>query len=815
MKARLLWGAGGLLALLLVVLGAVGAYLMRAQPQHEGTLRLQGLKSTVKVTRDGAGVVHIQGDSMADTAFALGFTHAQERGWQLEFNRRIMHGELAEILGEAALPVDKLLRTLGIYQVAQQQYAGYPDDVKVTLQAYSKGIQAFYASGSQTLSPEFLLLGTKPGGRSGVAWEPADSVGWALMMALDLGGNWGQEMARLSAAKVLDTPHVWDLYAGYPGEAPATQVDLAQFYKALGVYSTPSSKDTSAKLGSASSTQVASLSLPFLGEPGLVEGKGSNNWVISGDRTVSGKPLLANDPHLGLGTPAIWFYAHLQSPDQNVIGATLPGMPLVVLGHNSHVAWGFTNTGPDVQDLYLEKINPANPTQYQTPEGWQTFETRQETIRVKGKPEVLHTVRTTRHGPVLSDAQSAHADIIDTSKFVLALRWSALDVDNHTLVAGIRGSQADKVSDFLEAFKDYHSPMQNVVLADDQGHIAYKALGKVPLRKPNNDLMGMAPAPGWDAKYDWAGWLPLDQTPQDDGHQGWIATANQRITPEGYPHFLGQDWVAPHRMERITRMINDKPKHDIDSMKAMQNDVLSLSTQRLLPYLQAAQSAHPLAAAAQKALHGFNGEMKAEAAAPLIFAYWADELTRGLVEPQLGKALFETQYGKRHFRSFLEATMAKQDAGWCAPKSCAEQSNEAFTRALERLSKDQGKDVAHWTWGKAHMAISGHRPLGKSALLAKWFDVVAPSSGDPFTVNVGTYWLNETVEPFASRHAPSMRAIYDLSDLQNSLFIYQTGQSGVIGSEHYSDMAHEWASGHYRPLQMTPSSQASLLTLKP
>jgi len=415
----------------------------------------------------------------------------------------------------------------------------------------------------------------------------------------------------------------------------------------------------------------------------------------------------------------------------------------------------------------------------------------------------------------LSDAQSAHADIIDTSKFVLALRWAALDDDNRTLMAGIRGSQAKTINDFFEAFKDYHSPMQNVVVADDQGRIAYKAIGKVPVRKPENDLMGMAPAPGWDAKYDWAGWLPMEQTPEDLGQKGWIATANQRITPEGYPHFLGQDWVAPHRMDRITQMIEAKPQHDIQSMKIMQNDVLSLSTQRLMPHLLAAQSSHALAPAAMKVLQSFNGEMKTETAAPLIFAFWADELTRALVEPQLGKELFKAQYGKRHFRSFLEDTMDKQDGYWCAPKSCADQASEAFTRALDRLSKAQGKDIANWQWGKAHMAISSHRPLGQSPFLAKWLDVVEPSPGDPFTVNVGTYWLNETHESFASRHAPSMRAIYDLSDLQNSLFIYQTGQSGVIGSERYKDMSHEWATGQYRPLQMTPSTQASLLTLKP
>jgi penicillin amidase len=207
--------------------------------------------------------------------------------------------------------------------------------------------------------------------------------------------------------------------------------------------------------------------------------------------------------------------------------------------------------------------------------------------------------------------------------------------------------------------------------------------------------------------------------------------------------------------------------------------------------------------------------MKADSAAPLIFAYWADELTRALIEPRMGKELFLNQYGKRHFRSFLEATMDKPDPWWCGPQTCEQLSSEAFTRALTRLAKDHGKDVAQWHWGKAHMAISSHRPLGKSAFLSKWFDVLAPSAGDPFTVNVGTYWLNETVQPFASRHAPSMRAIYDLSDLQNSLFIYQTGQSGIIGSDHYNDMAQEWATGQYRPLQMLPSSQNSLLTLRP
>jgi len=367
----------------------------------------------------------------------------------------------------------------------------------------------------------------------------------------------------------------------------------------------------------------------------------------------------------------------------------------------------------------------------------------------------------------------------------------------------------------LSAFNDYHSPMQNVVVADDQGAVAYKALGKVPVRHSDNDLMGMAPAPGWDAKYDWVGWLPMDQTPQDDALKGWVATANQRITPADYPHFLGQDWVAPHRMQRITQLLEAKTKHSMKDMQNLQNDVLSLSTQRLLPHLLAANTSHVLAPQAMQQLKDFQGEMLAEAAAPVIFAYWADELTRGLVAPKLGQALFEAQYGKKLFRSFLEDVMQRQDPWWCGPASCAEQSSQALTRALDRLSKDQGADPSAWRWGKAHVAVSSHRPLGKSPVLAKVFDVTVPSAGDPFTVNVGSYWLNEKTDPFANRHAPSLRVVYDLSDLEQSVFIYQTGQSGVLGSKRYSDMAEFWSQGDYRPLQMKPAQVSSMLLLEP
>ena len=788
--------------LMLATAAVVGLWVFHTQPMYDGKLVYKQLSAPVDIHRDAAGVVHISANTERDAAFALGFSHAQDRSWQLEFNRRVLRGELSEILGEATLPTDKLMRTLGLIQAAQQQLERLPTDIRDQLTAYSDGVNAFHANRPQGLPPEFLLLRTQPGGRSGVAWQPVDSVAMTLLMALDLGGNWGNEFARLAAARSLSTAQLWDLYPAYPGEKPATVVDLAKLYRDLGVYKTEGGLKTS-------------MSLPVIGEPGFHEGRGSNNWVLAGSHTNTGKPLLANDPHLALSAPAIWYYTHLQTPNTDVIGASLPGLPLVVLGHNKQVAWGFTNTGPDVQDLYLEKIDPSNPLRYKTPTGWQNFDTRTETIAVKGQSDVTHVVRATRHGPVISDAQATHAEVLDLSRFVLALRWSALDADNRTLVAGFKAQQASDVKALIAAYADNHSPTQNIVMADTQGNIAYKAAGRVPLRGLQNDLRGVAPAPGWDARYDWTGWVPYVDMPFDDAKKGWVATANQRITPANYPYFLGQDWNTAHRFDRIEAVLQSKPQHNFKDMQDLQSDSLSLSTLRLLPVLQATASQHPLAAQVHTLLQTFDGHMNADRAAPLIFAVWADELTRGLIEPRLGSDVFKAQYGKRHFRQLLENVMQQTNNPWCAPRSCAEQSSAALDRALERIVAMQGNTPSNWRWGKAHVALSMHRPLGQVPVLRDLFSVQVPSDGDPFTVNVGQYWAGEKYLPFANRHAASLRVVYDLSDLEKSQFIYQTGQSGLVWSSTYQDMKHEWAQGTYRPLQRQPSAWVHQLQLTP
>lgn len=814
MIRRTLWSLAALLALLVA---GLGVYAWRSFPQMDGEIHASGLGAPVQVRRDPSDVTHIEAQGLADAYFALGWVHAQERGWQLEFNRRVMHGELSELLGAATLETDKLMRTLGIMKSAQAQWEGLPPEAKALLQAYANGINSFHAEAGQALPPEFHILRTQPG-----TWQPQDSVAWTLMMALDLGGNWGNEFARLSALQRIDTRSLWQLMPPYPGEQPTTAVDLAALYRGLGVYRADAG---ATKTGAGQATEPAASRLALvdpspindwaanLGDPA---GKGSNDWVVAGSHTESGKPLVANDPHLGLSAPAIWYFARIKAPappggkPTDVIGATLPGMPTVVLGRTAGVAWGFTNVGPDVQDLYLEQINPANPLQYRTPDGWAEFTRREEVIKVKGQPDEKIVVRGTRHGPVISDAQASHGQVLDLRKFVLALRWSALDAGNRTVIAGMLSNQAQTVDELFAGFSFYHSPMQNVVAADTQGHTRYRAVGRMVLRRPDNDLRGVAPAPGWDAKYDWVGELAEADNPHVDHEaiesKGWLATANQRIQAPDYPYFVTGDWNTPERFDRIESLLGSRRRHNAASLRNVQADIVSSAALKLLPVLRATRSQHALAPAALAQLNDFDGSMRADRAAPLILAVWADELTRDVIAPRLGQDKFNALYGKRHFRQGLETILADPQAGaaWCAPLSCAEQSALALDRALDRIAAQQGNDPAGWRWGVAHPAQSTHRPLGSVAALARFFDVRVPTGGDNWTVNVGQYWSNDPVAPFANRHAASLRAIYDLADPEKSQFIYQTGQSGLVFSPRYSDMSGTWAAVRYRPLRLRP-----------
>ncbi|UFS56784.1 penicillin acylase family protein [Comamonadaceae bacterium M7527] len=808
---------------MLPLVGAIGlgaavlVYALNSQTPLDGTFTAPGLRQPVSVTRNASDVTTIQAQSATDAWYTMGWVHASERAWQLEFNRRVVRGTLSEVLGEATLDTDKLLRTLGIYKVAQQQLAALPAKAQQALQAYSNGINDSLAGQTQWLTPEFTLLGVNAKARAqkGQFWTPADSVGWSLMMALDLGGNWSHEFARFSLLQTLDTQALWQIMPPYARqqipEAPATSLDLGQLYQSLGAYSTDGVAPSRARADvNGLREQVGAAANAWVAQLGSLDGKGSNNWVVAGQNTRSGQPMLANDPHLGLSAPALWYVAHLKAPASDewpamdVRGATLPGLPVVVLGHTAGVAWGFTNVGPDVQDLYLEQLKPDAPDLYRVPSPagageFQTFATRAETIKIKGDDDYTFTVRSSRHGPVVSDVQPAYDSVLDKTRYAIALRWSALEPNNKTVLAGLNANFATDVASLEQAYADHHSPMQNVVMADTNGRIRYKAIGTTPVRNRANDIMGVAPNPGWDAKYDWAGWLPYADTPEDDGAAGWIATANQRIHDTKYPHFITSDWATSHRMRRISKLMAQSPLHDAQSFATMQMDQVSLSALSLLPYLQRSTSDHVLAPAAAKALAGFDGDMRVNSPAALMVSVWAHELTQLVIRPRLGQDKFDKLYGKRQFREGLLGILASDNTDWCGQAGCKPLMNQALTLTLNQLSADMGPDLSKWQWGNAHTAISSHKPFGNVGVLAKLFNVQVPVGGDGYTVNVGRYHASGE-RPFAVVHAASLRAIYDLSDLSKSQFMYQTGQSGNVLSNRYGDMSAEWANGRYRLL---------------
>jgi len=786
------WIKRGFGVLIVGLLGAalgLWVYAQRSLPVTDGTLAISGPHGELRIERDANGIPTITAGSTEDALFGLGFAHAQDRLWQLETHKRIGAGRLAEAFGAPALDTDRFLRALGVRRAAQAQWDRAGPQSRAALDAYSAGVNAGIGA-MRARPPEFVVLGLNP-----EPWTPVDSAAWAIMMAWDLGGNWGSELLRMRLALKMPVSRIDELLPPYPGDKPLPVADYAALFRSLKL---------DASLGT--------TALNHAPESG-VEGVGSNNWVLAGSHSATGKPLLANDPHLKLSAPALWYFARLEAPGLKVAGATMPGLPIVVLGQNEKIAWGFTNTGPDVQDLYLERIKTDDPTQYQTPEGWKAFDTWAETIRVKGQPDVPFTVHATRHGPVISDTDVAEGLLGGVPKrpaYALAMRWTALDPDIGTLDAGLAFNRAASVDEFIAASAKYVAPMQNMAVADGS-RIAVVSAGRVPLRKPENDLKGLVPSPGWDARYDWAGFLPADQTPREiDPPRGWIATANQKIHPDDYPHFISSEWAVPYRKQRIDELLNARPTHDIASLAAMHGDVVSLGTRRLLPFIRKAQSTHPLAAAAQAQLKDFDGTMAPQRAAPLIVWAWARQLTRAVFADDLGgDERYDRLVGGRSFRDALEGVLERDDASWCddsrtpQKETCTQQIDAAFTRALDELQATQGADPSAWQWGRAHVARSEHRPFSRVKPLARWFELRTPVGGDTFTVNVSRVGLKPdatTGELYLDEHGPSLRAIYDLGDTKNSRFMHSTGQSGNVFSPLYRSFVEPWAKVDYVPV---------------
>jgi len=788
----------------LIVVAAAGGYiwLRGSLPQMSGTIAIPGLTAPVEIVRDREGVPHIAAASEADAYRALGFVHAQDRLWQMELQRRLGAGRTSELVGAATLPMDKTLRTLGIYRVAQENYADLDPASRALLDAYAEGVNAFLATRDPLTAPlpiEFQLLGVAP-----EPWRPADSLVWGKMMALSLSANWNAEVNRARLATKLSAAQIAELYPAYPPGLPTALIALGPVYRDLPL--------------AFASIEATLADLVVKPDPA----NGSNNWVVAGSRSATGKPILANDPHLGLQVPSVWYFAHLRAPGLDAIGATLPGIPAIILGRNQRIAWAFTNTGPDTQDLFIEKIDPADPNRYLAPDGPRPFAVRNDTIKVKGGGDVELTIRSTRHGPVISDVNERTAKAASEGH-VLALAWTALSPTDKTARAPHGMARAQNWTEFVAAIRDYETPMQNMLYADVDGRIGYYAPAKVPIRKAGNAIAGTAPVPGWDATYDWDGFVPFDELPHHvDPPAGMIATANNKIVDERYPHHITYDWEEPYRAQRIAEVLNGHRRHAVEDSVALQADVVSPLARELLPQLLRAKPAAPAAREALALMAGWDGRMDAGKPQPLIFAAWYRALEPLLYGDEAGALLFAETFERRP--RFVANALARNPV-WCddvttpAVEDCRSIVTRAFEQAVDGLSKRYGHNPKRWRWGLAHATHMKHQPFTRIPVLAGLFDLRIENGGGNYTVNRGGYSASDAAQPFAHIHGASLRAIYDLSDLDRSLYMHSSGQSGNRLSPLYGSFIERWRDVRFMPMTTARAAYAAdalgTLTLTP
>ena len=755
--------------IVLVAGGFVGGFfwLYTSLPIIEGTLEVvNGPSAPVEILRDRRTVPHIFADNQEDAYFGLGFVHAQDRLWQMEMMRRLAAGRLAEVAGRKALASDRFMRTLGFQRLAEKQYATLDDAVRRALDAYAAGVNAWVGATSGAFPPEFILTGFTP-----EPWRPTDSLLWAKLMALRLSGNWRDELLRARLAERLTDEQIAEMWPGYPADGPVSATGSATPWDGMAL-------------------DALAAALP-ISSPGM-EGA-SNGWVVGGTNTKTGKPILANDAHLGFRAPVLWYLARIEAPGLHVTGATAPGVPFTILGHNERIAWGMTSTQSDLQDLFVETIDPNDPGRYLMPGGPRPFVSRTEVIGVRGGDDVTLTVRETRHGPVISDVMAAGGTA--SGGKVLALAATFLAADDVTPQAVYRLNRAQGWRDFLAAMRDFHSHQQNFVYADVDGAIGFVAPGRVPIRRSGR---GRVPGPGASGATDWTGFIPFDELPMTfNPPSGRIVNANNRIVGDDYPHFITDDWAAPYRARRIIERLDEGERQTVESTARIQLDTLSLMARDLLPGLLAITAPSVAAEQALVKMRAWDGAMSREDAEPLIFTAWLRELNRRVYGDELGSLVAE--YWSLRPR-FIAAILGGR-GNWCDDvrtpirEDCSAMIAASLTQALAQLVASYGAEMEAWRWGDAHPASFAHSAFANIPLLGRYTNLAIETSGGNYTVNRGTSRISDAQSPYANVHGAGFRAVYDLADLSRSRFMIATGQSGNPMSPFYGDMLKSWRDG--------------------
>jgi penicillin amidase len=795
--------------------GAVAA-LRRPLPKVSGRLPLSGLAARAEVRRDRWGVPHIYADADRDLFAALGYVHAQDRLWQMELNRRTAHGRLAEIFGPVALSSDQFIRTLGFSRVAYREVALLDDHTRDVVEAYVRGVNAFLDGSRGRLPLEFTVLGFTPR-----PWEAADILAWPKIMALNLCLNWTSELLNAQIVARVGAERAAELAPRYPGEAPI---------------SVPPGFHLPAHLGEAA-LRLAEEAAPFTGEPG--PSQGSNGWAVGPARTASGRPMLAEDPHLGLALPGIWYVAHLHGGSYRAAGITCPGTCGIIIGHNERIAWGQTNAATDVQDLYVERFDAADPLRYQFRGEWRVAELAREEIAVKGQAPVTLEVRVTHHGPVVDAVAGPDASPLARPeggapggyREALALRWSALDPSPALTRSVLRLNRARDWDEFRAALEDWDTPPQNFVYADADGHFGYALAGKLPIR-PRSD--GQLPVEGWPGEDEWQGFIPNAELPAAlDPPAGLVVTANNRIAADDHPRHaqIHGEWSNPYRAARIEALLRATERHEVRSFARIQADWRSapgLSIARLVAALPVQE---PLERTARSLLAAWDGQLTPDSAAAAIYDAVRHHLAR-VVYAELGDLLL-AQGGLGAFGSIpaniylvraLPGIIARAEAAnldapdpWLGGRTWAAVIGEALRLAVAELRAKLGPDPARWSYGRVH-ALTLRHPLGAVPALASIFNRGPwPMGGDVDTVCMQFAPRDTAAGPHY--HAPSYRQIFDPGDWDSARVILPAGQSGHPASSHYADMAAAWRAGGYFPLlwsrEAVERHTADVLTLEP
>lgn len=795
MKTLLRWSGRALAGLLLLVLllaaAAFGA-VWWTLPARDGRFALPGLAAPVEIALDGHGIPRIAARTEQDAWTALGWLHARDRLFQMEMMRRGASGRLAEVTGASALRLDRYMRVLGLVGRAEADLATLPPDTRTALEAYARGVNAWIAARGRFAAAEFVFLGAPE------PWRPLDSLLWGKVMGLWLSGNWRTELDRARLAAILPPARLADLWPrdGSPGrpDAPGLRAAL------------PGAEDADtlrSRAGPLPDLDRMAAALPRFPGDAPLPAMASNSWAVAPERSASGAALLANDPHLGFGAPILWYLARIELPGGRVLaGATAPGVPGIVIGRNEGLAWGFTTTHSDTQDVFVERL--AGTGAYETPDGPRPFTEREEVIRVRWGAPVTLRVRETRHGPVVSDLDAPQGRPDGT---VLAVAMANL-APGDTAAAGLLAlNGARSIAEARDAARLITSPSQNLMVADRSGGIAMFLTGRTPIRRSGD---GSMPAPGWDGSADWTGFLPFDALPHvERPASGVLANANNRIAPPGHQAFLGRDWHGDWRFRRIGALLEATPQADTRHFSTIQADRWSLFAQDVLAAFHAAPWPEGAAGTAHALLADWQGEMDGARPQPLIFHATLTRFARGL----LARAGIPED-AWRPSPEFLHRVLTVPAAAtaWCGAEGCGPLLAAALTRAVAELAPIHGPDPATWRWGTAHQARFEHQVLRFLPGLGPLTRIVTPSGGDGETVNRAGL-RPEASGMFGNIHGAGFRGVFDLAAPDGAFVIIATGQSGHPMSRHWADQMPAWRDGmllRLGPVEGTPTGRIHL-----